>query len=112
VAERKNITLYESNVERAVLTIIKQDDGTAQDITSAVIEVYIKANATTADGSAGVVKLSTETGEIVKTTPLSGICTVTFPDNIQSGTRWWRVDVILNNQRKTACYGSFTIENT
>lgn len=110
--DRLNILLYEGNVEKASLVITKEDDDTPQDITAAFIEVYIKPDRDVADNDGSVVKLSDSTGEVVKTSPLLGQATVTFPDDLPAGTLWWRVDVILSGQRKTACFGTLLIENT
>jgi len=108
---RKNITLYEGNIETIALVVTTEDDGLAQDLTFATVEVYLKPNKDTDDGDASVVLLSTETGEVVKTTPLDGEATITFPSDLSAGTLWWRVDVIINNRRKTAVYGSLYVEN-
>lgn len=111
---RLNITLYETDNEEAIITIVKQDTSPEipQDLTAAFIDIYIKPSRDTDDGDSSVVKLSTDTGEIVKTNAASGIATVTFPNDISPGTHWWKVIVTLSGNSKTACYGTFEVANT
>ena len=109
---RSNLTLYEANPEKASITILKEDDGLAQNLTGATIETYVKPTASTADADGSVVKLSTATGEIVVVSAAAGTATITFPATLGAGTKWWRTDVIISGQRKTCVFGSLYIENT
>lgn len=115
--ERINVTLYESNDETMDIVVYEEPefDGqplVVQDLTGATIEVYVKPTKETDDDDPGNLLLSTQTSGIVVTDAENGAATVTFPDNITPGTHWWKVDVILNGQRKTACSGTFMIEDT
>lgn len=109
---RINLTLYEANPEKASITVIQEDNNAPQNLTGAVIEVYIKPTAATADADGSVVKLSTVTGEVVVTSIPNGTATITFPDTLSAGTKWYRADVIITGQRKTCVFGSITIVNT
>ncbi len=110
---RLNLSLYQANPEKALLTITKEDDNTAQDLTGASIEVYVKPTRDTADDDPDVTLLSTGSGEVVITgLATAGMATVTFPNDLPAITQWWRADVIVSGQRKTCAFGSLTVENT
>jgi hypothetical protein len=110
----RDLKLYQGNQEIFTVTVTKDDDGLPQNLTGLVVNVYLKAARETADLDASTVKLSTSTGEIVLTTPLSGLCTVTVPASAlaTAGRRWWRCDVIIGGQAKTAAFGPLLVVDT
>lgn len=108
---RINATLYEANDEKMDIVVSSEDDGVLQDLTGSVIEVFIKTDADTPDNDPTTVKLSTETSGVTITDAVNGEARISFPNDLLPTTLWWRVDVLLNGLRKTACYGSLYVTN-
>lgn len=109
----RDLELYQGNQETFTITVTK-DDGTVQNLTGLTVNLWIKPARETADTDPLVIKLSTSTGEIVLTTPLAGLCTVTVPASALAlaGRRWWRCDVLVGGQPKTAAYGPLKVIDT
>lgn len=107
---QKDLELFQGNQEIFTITVSK-DDGTVQNLTGLTVNVYLKPARETSDTDPSVIKLSTATGEIVLTTPTSGLCTVTVPTTAlaTAGRRWWRCDVVISGQPKTAAYGPLKV---
>lgn len=107
---QRELELFQGNQEIFTVTVTK-DDGTVQNLTGLTVNVYLKPARETSDLDGQVIKLSTATGEVVLTTPLAGLCTVTVPASALAlaGRRWWRCDVIIGGQPKTAAYGPLKV---
>jgi len=101
-----DIVLAEFNDETLNLTITS--NGSAYNITGLELDMYLKPQAGVADGAAGVVKLSTVTGEITITNGAGGLATVAIPNADLTSTgafTFYRVDIVAAGKKNTAIFG-------
>lgn len=112
MATRTDLTLYEANDEILVVGVItnQPNEGTALDLFGASVEAFLKVSAKADDSDNGVWKGTTDTGEVLIRDAAGGILEITIPGSVVTTTKgWWRCDVVLENLRKTAVYGSVTV---
>lgn len=113
MASNVPLSLNENNDEDIALTITTNvpTAGTALNLTGDTLEVYLKTGASTADTDPSTFKGSTGTGEIVVTSAIGGLATVSLPHAaVLTTVKFWRVDVINGSGlRKTAVFGAVTV---
>lgn len=114
VATSQNITLNENNDEDVSVSITTNipAQGTTLNITGMTVEAYLKLSAATADTDASTWKGSTATSGVVMTDAFNGLVTVSIPaSSVLLSMKWWRVDVISGGKRKTAVYGTVSVND-
>lgn len=106
------LALFEGNTDTITLAITKAADSTAEDLTGKVVEVYFKPTASTADGDSSVTTLVSPT-DVTVTDATGGLAQFTVPAAVVAspGSTFWRVDVVVGSNRRTAAYGSVVTEN-
>lgn len=106
------LALFEGNTDTITLTITKAADSTAEDLTGKTVEVYFKPTATTPDNDVSVTKLMSPT-DVTITNAAGGLAQFTVPAAVVAspGSTFWRVDVVVGGNRRTAAYGTVTTEN-
>lgn len=105
--------MLQNNDETVELTI-NTDDGPLDLETATAIELLIKPSKVTVDDDAAVVKLTLDDGDIDIVDAPAGRCDASVPAGVlaTAGKRWWRCDVIVSGDRKTALYGPLLIRDT
>lgn len=114
MANSVNISLNENNDEDVQVTIQTNVPtvGTVLNLTGMTVEAYLKQSAATSDTDASTWKGTTTGSGVVLTDSTNGICTVSVPAaSVTTAMHWWRVDVISGGKRKTAVYGSVTVQD-
>lgn len=112
MATSNPLTLNENNDEvvRVTITTNQPTAGTALDLTGKTLEAYLKPNAATADGAAGVWKGTSTGGDITITDAAGGKVAIAIPAaSVTLSQTWWRLDVLSGALRKTACFGTLTV---
>jgi hypothetical protein len=108
-----DIVLAEFNDETLNLALTVGQPPNPLNITGLELDMFLKPTSGVADGSAGVVKLSTITGEIVITNPTGGLATVSITNvDLTNPTAFtfYRVDRIDGTgKRNTAIFGKVSI---
>lgn len=110
MTSKVNLALHENNDETVFLSITGLD-GNPFDLTSAVVDVFIKNGKDYSDTDVSTIHLSTSSGEVVVTDSVNGLATATVAaTNLPSpAIKFWRVDVLSSGKRRTACYGTLTV---
>ena len=109
---RRALTVSQANDETLTGTV-RDEDGAPLDLTGVTVEMLLKPTAETADDDASVTVLSTATGEITVSAPLTGAYSVAIPDTALTvaGTQWYRVDAVGGSSRKTVIYGPLKVRD-
>jgi hypothetical protein len=114
VTQQRDIGLNENNDEKVNFALTTNDpaEGTPLDLTGMSLEFFLKPSKSTDDGAAGVWTGSTDTGEVVVTTPAAGECYVRIPRaHVTLSQGWYRLDVteVASDLLKTSVYGAVTV---
>jgi hypothetical protein len=112
MASEVDIEVIEDN--DPVVTFICRVDGAVVDLTGALIEMFLKADKSTAEDAVGVVEYSTAGGQITipsQVGALKGYCYVQMSANDLGtpGKLRYRVDVTQNGRKLTYAYGRVII---
>jgi hypothetical protein len=107
-----DIVLVQNNDE--VLNFALTSSGSALNLTSATVNMYLKTSAGISDTDPSTLTLTTTGGSpaIVVTNAAGGLLTVTIPKADLAPTAvygYYRMDVVLSSQQHTAIWGSVTI---
>lgn len=100
-----SLTLAENNDESVNVAITQ--NGSALNLTSATINMYLKTAAGTADGSALLLSSAGGSPAITITNAAGGLCTVAIPraDLTAETNNFYRIDVVFSGLQNTAIYG-------
>jgi hypothetical protein len=109
--QQQDITVGQYNDETFALTLTNGTGATPPplNLTGLTLEAYLKPSATSIDTDAGVIKLSTATGEITITNATGGLANMAIPsaDLQQTGViTFWRLDAVASGKRNTIMYGA------
>lgn len=98
------LTLYQGNDETLDITVCEADTGDAYDLDDATVELLLKSHSYEPDSDATV--LSTSAGELEITSTSDGTvrARIDRPHLDTPGTRWWRLDIVRPDTRRTAAY--------
>lgn len=102
------LTLAENNDESVNVAITQ--NGSALNLTSATVNMYLKTAAGTADGSALLLSSAGGSPAITITNAGLGLCTVAIPraDLTAETNTFYRIDVVFSGLQNTAIYGNIT----
>jgi hypothetical protein len=102
------LTLAENNDESVNVTLTQ--NGSALNLTSATVNMYLKTAAGTPDGSATLLSSAGGSPAITITNASGGLCTVAIPrsDLGSEAFTFYRIDVVFSGLQNTAIYGSIT----
>lgn len=105
MATKQALTVFERN--DPVITIAATKNAAAIDLTGLSVEFIIKAKAADLDASGTI--LTSAAGDIVLTSPTSGVCEVNIPADVLAapGKQFYRADVLDAGKRHTVLYGDF-----
>jgi hypothetical protein len=85
---------------------------TPTDLTSAVLECYVKESKDIADDADSVLVLTSASAtEIEVIDPEAGTCRVFFDDVNMTQFKWYHLDVIKSGRRLTHAYGKIKVIN-
>ena len=102
------LTLAENNDESVSVAITQ--NGTALNLTSATINMYLKTAQGTPDGSALLLSSAGGSPAITITNAAGGLCTVLIPraDLYPETYTFYRIDVVFGGLQNTCAYGAIT----
>lgn len=111
---RRELVLLQRNTETVTLTFTQADTGDPQDLAGVTVEVYVKANAETSDDDATLLTTTGAGGIAVSSPSTDGAAVMTVPADLtaDAGESWWRADLVIGGDRKTAMYGPFIVRDT